>query len=108
LDAGANVNTRNQDGETALLVVLYSKDTCKEKKLDIVCLILTVKCNINVEVSALFYVCDKYPYCTLKKLIASGADLTEQNHEGMTALHVVVRTAASTGPIHHGVDVNTE
>jgi len=49
LDAGADVNARNKDGETALFLVLNSKDTCEEKKLDLVRLLLTAKCNINVE-----------------------------------------------------------
>jgi len=35
LDAGANVNARSKSGETALLLLIKSKDICFEKKLEI-------------------------------------------------------------------------
>jgi len=116
LDAGADVNARNKDGATALFLVLNSEDTSEEKKLDLVRLLLTAKCDVNVEfrgVSTLFSAFKEFASYEIRRLlIAAGADLTKRDSEGMTALHLSVMDRSPVELIQmsleNGVDVNAK
>jgi len=114
LDAGADVNATRWSHQTALIEILHADDVSRENMLEIVRLLLMAKSDVNAEVlgnSALFCAC-RYNTSSdiLRLLIASGADLTKRDHEGMTALHVLIKKKAPVEVIktllENGIDVN--
>ncbi len=86
LDAGGNVNTKNQYGGTALLFA------CRSGYIDIIKLLLANKADVNVHGSyagttALMWAAQYKQPEAEKLLIGAKVEINAKNHAGQTALY---------------------
>jgi len=96
LKAGADVNIRNNQDQTALIIACMNLDEPRIKSL------LKYKPNMNIEdynkKTALMYLLDKEANISIiKKCIDAGADINTQGEGGYTPLMHVIE--------HHGIEV---
>lgn len=92
IDAGAQVDTKNNNGDTALMLAVYG-DKEKEKK-EVVQFLLTVKADLetmnNQELTPLMIAALNGHTESLKLLIVNGAKLEATGKQGRTALALAV------------------
>ncbi len=109
LEAGADVNVQNRDGETALMLAIENGDQEAVRKL------IEAGADVNVQNSwdktALILAAKKGDRWSLQKLIEAGADVNVQNRDGETALMLAVKRGdqeAVRKLIEAGADVNVQ
>jgi len=116
LNAGANVDTPNWCGLTALLQMLDSHRNEADNRTPIARLLVEAKCNVNLcvrDTTALFLSCDEdVPNEIFTLIVESGANLTARDSHGLTALHRCMHQKFSHKKINcllkNGINVNAK
>ena len=93
LKAGADVNNRTDDGETALLAAVTESNTNDEEKDRVKTVNILIKAGADVNIknkrdqTTLFYASD---YMCMNMLVEAGADVNITDYNGNNALHFLV------------------
>ncbi len=91
IDAGADVNTENNNGTTALMLAIQSRNTATVQAL-----INNPNINLNIQdhegnTALMFAAIQFEPSTTTYTLTGAGADLYLQNHAGLCPADILIK-----------------